>query len=152
MHNELLRNKLLSEWPAGAAYRIGRGLCTLRFRALSVSSDRPLSLSTQVLFPVREADVDLRLQLRSQTQKTTHKDDFHNHLSVPCVPTALASSLPLKAVRGGRGEAFSLAAELNTPERWARAGEVVKEIEKAEEKNSGATCSPTSTTQGAPNT
>ncbi|XP_043757953.1 RILP-like protein 2 isoform X1 [Cervus elaphus] len=105
-----------------------------------------------VLFPIREADVDLRLQLRSQTQKTTHKDDFHNHLSVPCVPTALASSLPLKAVRGGRGEAFSLAAELNTPEWWARAGEVVKEIEKAEEKNSGATCSPTSTTQGAPNT
>ena len=70
---------------------------------------------------------------------------------MPCVPTALASSLPLKAVRGGRGEAFSPAAELNTPELWARA-EVAKEIEKAEEKNSGATCSPTSATQGAPST
>lgn len=71
---------------------------------------------------------------------------------MPRIPTALASSLPLKAVRGGRGEAFSPAAELNTPERWATAGEVAKEIEKAEEKNSGATCSPTSTTQGAPST
>lgn len=71
---------------------------------------------------------------------------------MPCVPTALASSLPLKAVRGGRGEAFSPAAELNTPELWARAGEVAKEIEKAEEKNSGVTCSPTSATQGAPST
>ncbi|XP_065759757.1 RILP-like protein 2 isoform X1 [Muntiacus reevesi] len=103
-----------------------------------------------VLFPIREADVDLRPRLRSQTQKTTRKDNFHNHLSVPFIPTALASSLPLKAVRGGRGEAFSPAAELNTPERWASAG-VAEEIEKAEEKNSGVTCSPTAPTQGAPN-
>ena len=58
---------------------------------------------------------------------------------MPPVPTALVSLLPLKAVQGGRGEAFSPAAELNTPERWATAGEVAKEIEKAEEKNSGAT-------------
>lgn len=113
----------------------------------SVSSDLPSPAPTQVLFPIREADLDRR-PLRSQTRRTTHKDDFHSHLSVPHVPTALASSLPLKAVQGGRGEAFSPAAELNTPERWAMAGEVAKEIEKAEEKNSGATYSPTSTTQG----
>lgn len=107
----------------------------------------PASLPTQVLFRIREADIDLRPRLNSQTQKTAHKDNFQNHLSVPRVPTAHAALFLLKAVWGGRGNVFSLAAELDTLEGWARADEVTQR--KQNESARGPTCSPTSTTQGA---
>lgn len=101
-----------------------------------------LSLSTQVLFPVWEADVDPILWFSASRRPPTEKTSF---ISAPRGHTALAHLFPLRAIQGGRRRgsptiALSPAAELDILKARPRQGKWHQEIRtRREGKGSGAT-------------
>lgn len=93
-----------------------------------------LSLSTQVLFPVWEADVDPTPWFSGSRRPPTEKTSF---ISAPRGHTALAHLFPLRAIQGGRRRgsptiALSPAAELDILKARPRQGKWHQEIRNAE--------------------
>lgn len=86
-----------------------------------------LSLSTQVLFPVWEADVDPTPWFSASRRPPTEKTSF---ISAPRGHTALAHLFPLRAIQGGRRrgspmiDRFVPSRRTGHPEGPAAAGEV----------------------------